>query len=63
MQTTKRATGLRTAAADYETLVQQASNKVTGFEQLYKELQRARFHTVIDRVNVIKWICLVQSQY
>ena len=41
MQTTKRPTGLRTAAPDYETLVQQASRKVTGFAQLYKELQRA----------------------
>ena len=41
MQTTKRSTGLRTAATDYETLVQQAINKVTGFEQLYKELERA----------------------
>src|SRR5215210_5867108 len=41
MQTTKRATGLRTAAANYETLVQQAINKVSGFEQLYKELERA----------------------
>lgn len=41
MQTTKRATGLRTAATDYETLVQQAISKVKGFEQLYKELERA----------------------
>lgn len=41
MQTTKRATGLRTAAPEFETLVQQAINKVTGFEQLYKELERA----------------------
>jgi integrase/recombinase XerD len=41
MQTTKRPTGLRTAASDYVTLVQQAINKVTGFEQLYKELERA----------------------
>ncbi|MDQ4101037.1 MAG: tyrosine-type recombinase/integrase [Thermoproteota archaeon] len=41
MQTIKRTTGLRTAAADYETLVQQAINKVTGFDQLYKELERA----------------------
>ncbi|MBD0289572.1 MAG: hypothetical protein ICV79_29755 [Flavisolibacter sp.] len=41
MQTTKRPTGLRTAAPDYQTLVQQAMNKVTGFEQLYKELERA----------------------
>ena len=41
MQTTKRPTGLRTAAPDYETLVEQAMNKVTGFEQLYKELERA----------------------
>lgn len=41
MQTTKRSTGLRTAAANYETLVQQAINKVSGFEQLYKDLKRA----------------------
>jgi hypothetical protein len=41
MQTTKQPTGLRTAAADYETLVQQACNKVTGFHQLYKDLERA----------------------
>lgn len=41
MQTTKQPTGLRTAAPDYETLVQQAINKVTGFQQLYKELERA----------------------
>lgn len=41
MQTTKRPTGLRTAANDYKTLVQQAINKVTGFDQLYKELERA----------------------
>ena len=40
MQTTKRPTGLRTAASDYETLVQQAINKVTGFDQLYKDLER-----------------------
>jgi integrase/recombinase XerD len=41
MQTLKRPTGLRTAASDYETLVQQAINKVTGFDLLYKELERA----------------------
>ncbi len=41
MQTTKQATGLRTAAGDYVTLVQQASGKVSGFKQLYKELERA----------------------
>lgn len=41
MQTTKRSAGLRTAAPDYQTLVQQAINKVTGFELLYKELERA----------------------
>ncbi len=41
MQTTKRPTGLCTAAGDYETLVQQAINKVTGFDSLYKELERA----------------------
>jgi len=41
MQTTKRPTGLPAAASDYETLVQQAINKVTGFPQLYKELERA----------------------
>ncbi len=41
MQTTKQPTGLRTAAADYVTLVQQAINKVSGFSQLYKELERS----------------------
>ncbi|MGI8504286.1 MAG: tyrosine-type recombinase/integrase [Hassallia sp.] len=41
MQTTKRATGLRTAATDYVTIVQQAINKVSGFDLLYKELERA----------------------
>lgn len=41
MQTTKQTTGLRSAAKDYVTIVQQASSKVTGFEQLYKDLQRA----------------------
>ncbi|MGI8584700.1 MAG: tyrosine-type recombinase/integrase [Chitinophagaceae bacterium] len=41
MQTTKLPTGLRTAATDYVTLVQQAVDKVTGFDQLYKELERA----------------------
>ena len=41
MQTTKRPTGLRTAAPDYETIVQQAINKVKGFDLLYKELERA----------------------
>lgn len=41
MQTTKQTTGLRTAAADYVTLVQQAINKVSGFSQLYKELERS----------------------
>ena len=38
MQTTKRPTGLRTAANDYVTIVQQAMDKVTGFEQLYNEM-------------------------
>jgi site-specific recombinase XerD len=41
MQTTKHPTGLRTAATDYVTLVEQAITKVTGFAQLYKELERA----------------------
>jgi hypothetical protein len=41
MQTTKQPTGLRTSASVYVTLVQQAINKVTGFAQLYKELDRA----------------------
>jgi hypothetical protein len=41
MQATKRPTGLGTAAHDYKTLVHQAINKVTGFGQLYKELERA----------------------
>ena len=41
MQTTKRPTGLRTAANNYVTIVQQASDKVTGFGQLYKEMARS----------------------
>ena len=41
MQTTKRATGLYTAAPYYKTLVQKAINKVTGFNALYKEMERA----------------------
>src|SRR5215210_4239976 len=41
MQTTKRPTGLRTGATDYVTIVQQAKDKVTGFEQLYKEMERS----------------------
>lgn len=37
----KQATGLRTAANNYVTIVQQACNKVTGFSELYKEMERA----------------------
>jgi integrase/recombinase XerD len=38
---TKQTTGLRTAANNYVTIVQQASDKVTGFWQLYKEMERS----------------------
>ena len=38
---TKQTTGLPTAANDYVTIVQQASDKVTGFSQLYKEMERS----------------------
>lgn len=38
---TKLSTGLRTAANDYVTIVAQASTKVKGFKQLYKEMERA----------------------
>lgn len=38
---TKQTTGLRTAATDYVTIVEQACNKVTGFSLLYKELERS----------------------
>ena len=38
---TKQTTGLRTAANDYVTIVQQACGKVTGFSDLYKEMERA----------------------
>lgn len=38
---TKQTTGLRTAATDYVTVVQQACNKVTGFLLLYKEMERS----------------------
>jgi hypothetical protein len=41
MQTTKQPTGLRTAATDYVTLIQQAIGKVIGFEELDKEPERA----------------------
>lgn len=37
----KPTTGLRTAATDYVTIVQQACNKVTGFTQLYSDLERS----------------------
>jgi integrase/recombinase XerD len=38
---TKQTTGLRTAAHDYVTVVQQACAKIAGFQQLYKELERS----------------------
>lgn len=38
---TKSTTGLRRAAKDYVTIVEQACDKVTGFSQLYKEMERA----------------------
>lgn len=38
---TKQSTGLHTAAKDYVTIVSQASAKVKGFKQLYKEMERA----------------------
>lgn len=41
MQTAKQTTGLRTVANDYVTIVEQACAKVSGFEQLYKELERS----------------------
>ena len=37
----KETTGLRPTDKDYVTIVQQACNKVKGFEQLYKEMERA----------------------
>ena len=41
MQTTKQTTGPGKRAKDYVTIVSQACAKVTGFAQLYKELERA----------------------
>ena len=38
---TKQTTGLRTAANDYVTIVAQASGKVRGFADLYKEMERS----------------------
>lgn len=38
---TKQTTVLRTAGKNYVTIVQQASNKVTGFCELYKEMERS----------------------
>lgn len=37
----KQTTGLRPMDKNYVTIVQQACDKVTGFEQLYKEMERA----------------------
>ena len=37
----KQTTGLRVAANDYVTIVQQACNKVTGFTKLYQDLERS----------------------
>src|SRR5665213_4228432 len=37
----EQTTGLRTIDKDYVTIVKQASDKVTGFSQLYKEMERA----------------------
>ena len=49
MQTTKQTTGPGKRAKDYVTIVQQACDKVTGFEQLYKELERS----IKDRKSVV----------
>jgi len=38
---TKQTTGLRSAADDYVTIVAQASAKIQGFDQLYKEMERS----------------------
>lgn len=38
---TKQTTGLRCAASDYVTIVAQASAKISGFDQLYKEMERS----------------------
>ena len=37
----KQTTGLRTAANDYVTIVQQACDKVTGFTKLYQDMERS----------------------
>jgi integrase/recombinase XerD len=37
----KQTTGLRVAASDYVTIVQQACDKVTGFTKLYQDLERS----------------------
>ena len=41
MMQNKQTTGLRTAANDYVTIVQQACDKVTGFNKLYQDLERS----------------------
>jgi integrase/recombinase XerD len=38
---TKQTTGLRCAASDYVTIVAQASAKISGFDELYKEMERS----------------------
>jgi hypothetical protein len=38
---TKQTTGLRCAANDYVTILVQASAKISGFDQLYKDMERS----------------------
>jgi len=38
---TKQTTGLRSAADDYVTIVAQAYAQISGFDQLYKEMERS----------------------
>ncbi len=38
---TKQTTGPRCAASDYVTIVEQASAKISGFDELYKEMERS----------------------
>ena len=52
---TKQTTGLRTAATDYVTIVQQACDKVTGFLLLYKEMEPAVFISGKSKSTLTKY--------
>jgi hypothetical protein len=55
---TKQTTGLRCTASDYVTIVTQASAKISGFDQLYKEMKRPISITGIQPLFKTRWSVL-----